>query len=89
LRLQETRWFLRRNTAETALPSTEFFQRRIQVAGLKIRPHAIGEPKFGIGTLPQQEVGKALLSSGSDQKVNILRAAAALGKELTQELSRR
>ena len=74
----------RGNTAEAAFPLTEFSQRGIQVAGLKVRPHAIGKPKFGVSTFPQQEVGKALLSASANQQVYF---AALRGQLLSKHVA--
>src|SRR6201995_1095383 len=38
-------------------------------------PHKIEENIFGIGRLPEQEVGNALLAAGADDKIGIGHAA--------------
>jgi hypothetical protein len=33
-----------------------------------IRPQPVGEVQFGVGALPQEEVGQPLLAAGADQE---------------------
>src|ERR1700731_3236435 len=45
-------------------------QRRPESRGPELRPHAIGEIKFGIRALPQQKIAEPLLRAGSNEQVH-------------------
>src|SRR5690606_37025319 len=57
------------SSAKAPLPFREACQRLFQVGDGEIGPQHIGEPQFGIGRLPQQEIRQANFAAGPDQQV--------------------
>jgi hypothetical protein len=69
--------------AKPAVSSTKFHQSFDEIFLGKIRPEPLCEMQFRVCAFPKEEVGKALLSTRADEKVNAYLAAAA-----RQELSK-
>ena len=42
-----------------------------QIFGREVGPHPFGEMQFGVGALPQQEVGQPLLAAGADEEIDV------------------
>ena len=42
-----------------------------KVVGVEVRPHPVGEVELGIGALPQQEIGQALLAASADEQIDV------------------
>src|SRR5580704_16562301 len=59
-----------RHGAESAFSVVELIERRVQVRGVKIGPHALQEHKFRIGALPQQKIRKAFFAAGANEQVH-------------------
>ena len=57
--------------ARGPLSAAEFAHCRFQIDGTEIGPHALREVEFGIGGLPQQEIGEAFLATGADEEINV------------------
>src|SRR5690349_12265260 len=56
---------------ESPLASGVFRQRRREVLRPEIGPQHIEEHQFGVGGLPQQEIGQPLLAGGPDDQIRI------------------
>src|SRR5690349_19033243 len=52
-------------------PAEIFLDSGVEVVGVEIGPLPLEEDELGIGTLPEQEIGNALLAAGADQQVGI------------------
>ena len=60
----------------------EVGQRPAQVVPVEVGPHALGEPKFGEGALPEQEIRQTLVAAGADDQVDLgVVAARRLGDQ--------
>ena len=51
-----------------------------EIVGIELGPHPLGEMQFGIGRLPQQKVGEALLTAGADDEVDVAQVRVARNK---------
>src|SRR2546428_177552 len=60
----------RRQTSETTLASAELLDRARQLGGVEVGPQHAREDELGVGALPQQEVGHALLAAAADEEVD-------------------
>ena len=60
----------RRRTPPNLTHGVEISDRRRQIVFAEQGPHPIGEPEFGEGGFPEQEVGEALFAAGADQQVD-------------------
>ena len=58
-----------------------------EVVGVEVRPHPVGEVELGIGALPQQEIGQALLAAGADEQIDVA-ALSSPAHRLTSWLNR-
>jgi len=56
----------------------------------KVRPELVDEDKLGIGGLPEQEVGKAALSTAANDEIGIgkVRALQAIAEKVRRDRSR-
>jgi hypothetical protein len=61
----------RPQTAEPALAPAEAGERGGEIFRLEIGPHPLGEMKFGVGALPEQEIGQPLFAAGPDDEVDV------------------
>src|SRR5262245_21686623 len=57
--------------AVAPVAAVELAHRVAQALLVEVRPQRLGEYQLGVGRLPQQEVGQALLAGGADQQVGI------------------
>jgi hypothetical protein len=48
----------------------EVGESRDEISFGEIRPHAVSEEKFGVGTFPEKKVREPLLAAGADEQVN-------------------
>src|SRR5688500_11330755 len=60
--------------AKASFAPMEARQRLRKIAGGEFGPHAVGEMQFGVGTLPEQEIGQAFLAAGSDDEIDVAQA---------------
>src|SRR6266436_2777698 len=65
-----------RQSAARAFAVTKFLHCGFQVSRREIRPAFCQKYEFREGALPQEKIGKPLLSPGADQQVDVRRAAA-------------
>ena len=56
--------------AEAAVAAPEIPQRRAEVVGIELGPHAGGEEQLRIGAFPEQEIAQPLFSAGADEKID-------------------
>src|SRR5271165_7209873 len=61
----------RRKPAKTALACTIFGNRALKRSAVEVRPIDRNKYKLTVGSLPQQEIGHALLATGADQQIGI------------------
>ena len=59
------------DVAKATLSLGVVMQGLVQRLGIKIRPQAIGEMKFSVRALPEQEIGQAHLSTSANEQVRI------------------
>src|SRR6476659_9635570 len=64
------RYRIRLGAAVPAVAASEDLAGVPQVAPVEIGPERVEKHKFGVGGLPEQEVRKALLAGGPDEKVH-------------------
>src|SRR5690349_11968001 len=58
-------------TAEAALAAAEGFEGRVEGGRAEVWPQRLGEVELGVGELPQQEVGHALLAARADEEIGL------------------
>jgi hypothetical protein len=59
-----------RHGAKSPLSKVKLIERRVQVGGVKIGPHALQENEFGIRALPQQKIGEAFFAAGANEQIH-------------------
>src|SRR4029453_10217550 len=59
------------DSPEPPIALLELGHRDAELARAEVRPQDRRHPQLGVGDLPQQEVGEALLATGTDQQVGI------------------
>src|SRR5690348_1882585 len=71
-----------RAAPEAALPRLVLAQAGLQRGAVEIRPELVAEDELGVGALPEQVVGEALLAAGADQEIGVvhLRCVEQAGK---------
>src|SRR5512143_3689484 len=76
---------------EPALPPLVLDKRRMQVLFREVGPERIGEIKFRVCGLPEEEVADPLLAARADDQVRVGEACGVQvrGKDLVSELQRR
>jgi len=62
-----TRHQLRTDLPVSALPVVEDVNCFQKLGFFKIRPPCFGEIEFGVGGLPEEKVGQAMLAAGANQ----------------------
>src|SRR5688572_3537776 len=68
--------------AEAPLAPAVRRDRLVERRAVEIGPQRLGEIKLGVGELPQQKVGDALLAPGADEKIGLGRIAhREIGRE--------
>ena len=63
--------FIRRCSAEAALPAMKLFQSQVQIHFVKVGPHPVRKQEFGIGRFPQQKIRQTFLSARANQQINL------------------
>src|SRR6266850_5491630 len=69
--------------AKAAASALEVIDRLVEVFAAEVRPQGIRDPEFGVGKLPEKEIGNAKLSAGPDQQV---RVGQPVGVEAPREI---
>ena len=60
-----------RSATEAAMAAGELEQRGVEGVGAEVRPERLARVELGVGRLPDQEVGEALLAAGPDDEVRV------------------
>src|SRR6185437_3127976 len=60
---------------EAALPAAVGGDGFVERLGAEVGPQRVGEVELGVGELPEEEVGDALLAAGADEEVGLRRVA--------------
>jgi hypothetical protein len=76
----------RLQATEPAFAAMEGRKRFGEVVRIELRPHPIGEVKFGVGALPEQEIRQPLLSAGADDEIDVTKPGLA-GDERGERLA--
>src|SRR5690625_5546322 len=58
-------------TAIASISGSVDFHRIPQGLAIDIRPQGVNKHQFGVGGLPQQKIGEALLPGGAQKQINI------------------
>ena len=64
-------------SAEAAIAPVERGQSFCEIVSGEVGPEAVDEAEFGVGALPQEEVGDALLAAGADQEIDVWASGVA------------
>lgn len=60
-----------RDAAKTPIARMEIADSALQIGGVEIGPHALGEMQFGVGAFPEEKIAEPLLSSGANQQIHV------------------
>ena len=71
---------VRPSAPEAALTAGELEQRGVERVRAEVRPQRVAEVELGVGGLPDQEVGQALLAAGPDDEVRVGQAGRVQGR---------
>ena len=59
------------NQPETPVAPRILLHRPVEIRLREIGPQHLGEPQFGVGGLPQEEIAQPLLAAGADHQIGI------------------
>ena len=70
------------------MPAGVFLQCLVELGFAEIRPERLGDDKFGVGDLPEQEIADAHFAAGSDDEVRVrdIAGVEVLGEQMLVDL---